>query len=215
MLISTNTQETSAVAFEALCPGQPAASAPATRSVPLSSCIPSANISVPLSLQCLLSIRWAHRKALPSAVAPAGSMPVLFIPLVKFRIIPLLYFNQMPFFFPALSFRMRFWNHCLKQSLHLLGSCISIYCRKSRWRGSRKNAVLLSVEFCIPLSSQFVYLYFHLLPTSLKIFELIGPLKFLCLFSCCQIKVWLPKIYSQPWRFPTLGTCAEGASEFL
>lgn len=122
------------------------------------------------------------------------------------------------FLISLLSFRMRFWNYCLEQSLHLpfanlLVPAFPFIAERVGGKGAERTLCRSAWNFFISLSSQFVYLYFHLLPTSLKIFEVIGPLKLLCLFSFCQIKARLPEIYSQPWRFPTLGTCAERASE--
>lgn len=78
------------------------------------------------------------------------------------------------------------------------------YCWKSKWRGGRTPGCSVWNFFCFSFKS--VYPSFHLLPTSLKIFQLKGLLKFPNLFSCCQIKTELPKISSfNPGDFLPLG----------
>lgn len=78
------------------------------------------------------------------------------------------------------------------------------YCWKSNWRGGRIPGCSVWNFFCFSFKS--VYPSFHLLPTSLKIFQLKGLLKFPNLFSCCQIKTELPKISSfNPGDFLPLG----------
>lgn len=88
------------------------------------------------------------------------------------------------------------------------------YCWKSKWRGGRTPGCSVWNFFCFSFKS--VYPSFHLLPTSLKIFQLKGLLKFPNLFSCCQIKTELPKISSfNPGDFLPLGLVLKEQMEVL
>lgn len=111
--------------------------------------------------------------------------------------------------FGTLSWKKIFPSPVYKPLLSLL--YLFSDCWKSKQRGSRTRGCAVW-NFSISLSSQSVYPSFHILPTSLKIFQFKGLPKFLCLFSCCQIKAELPKKFFQHLRFPTLGTCAERAN---
>lgn len=212
MLVSTNLPAT----FEVLLPGQPAASSPAPWCVPLGFCIPSASTSLAASPQALVPAGCDGHTGQESSAISCASSRVPACPghaSSKFWTIPLLSLNQMSFFFQCSPP----WYEILEllpQTILFTNLLVPAFpFIAERVGGEEAERTRCCSVWNFSLSSQFVYLYFHLLPSSLKIFEVVGLLKFLCLFSCCQRKAGLPKIYSQPWRFPTLGICAERATE--
>lgn len=120
-----------------------------------------------------------------SAVAPAVYLPVAFMPDVRSARIPLLYLNQMSFFFNVVSFR----NENLELSPETIiappvykpfCSYISFIAERVSGEEAEHQAAQCGIFYFSFKSVSVSFLPF--LPTSLKIFELEGLLKFLCLF---------------------------------
>lgn len=199
-------------AFDVLCPGQTATSAPATWPVQLWLCIPFASMSLAASPHASIPVDYnghtAGERFVISAVAPAVYLPVVFMPDVRSAQIPLLYLNQMSFFSMLSPLEMRIWNYRLKQSLHLLFTNHSVHilpfiAERVSGEEAEHQAAQCGIFYFSFKSVSVSFL--PLLPTSLKIFELEGLLKFLCLFMLSN-KGWAAKIHSfNPWDFLHLG----------